>query len=374
MKKVLLTATVQSHICQFHKPLAALLHENGYEIHVAARNNLAEKNGLKLDFVDKVYDIPFARSPKSPDNFKAYKQLKTIIDSEYYDVIHCNTPMGGFVTRLAARRARKKGTAVIYTAHGFHFYKGSSKASWTVIYPIEKAFARMTDKLVTINREDYALARERFKTDVYYIHGVGVNEKRYVPAAEGEKTELRKKHGFRDEQKIMLIIGELLPNKNQQMAIRMMQKVIEVYPDAVLLIAGNGPERDNLENLVNELNLSDNVKLIGYCTNLEEYQKMIDLSVACSKREGLPLNIVESMLAENPIVATKNRGHCELIEHGITGYLVDVDDTDSMAEYVLKLLADTEQMNKMKKNCREFALQYGFEAVTQELKKVYGIE
>ncbi|MBE6116343.1 MAG: glycosyltransferase family 4 protein [Erysipelotrichaceae bacterium] len=374
MKKVLLTATVQSHICQFHKPLAALLHESGYEIHVAARNNLAEKNGLKLDFVDKVYDIPFARSPKSPDNLKAYKQLKKIIDSENYDVIHCNTPMGGFVTRLAARRARKMGTTVIYTAHGFHFYKGSSKASWTVIYPIEKTFARLTDKLVTINREDYALAKERFKTDVYYIHGVGVNEKRYVPAAEGEKSALRKKHGFNDEQKIMLIIGELLPNKNQQMAIRMMQKVIEVYPDAVLLIAGNGPERDNLENLVNELNLSDNVKLIGYCTNLEEYQKMIDLSVACSKREGLPLNIVESMLAENPIVATKNRGHCELIEHGVTGYLVDVDDTDSMAEYVLKLLADTEQMNKMKKNCREFALQYGFEAVTQELKKVYGIE
>ncbi|MBQ3384032.1 MAG: glycosyltransferase family 4 protein [Erysipelotrichaceae bacterium] len=374
MKKVLLTATVQSHICQFHKPLAALLHENGYEIHVAAQNNLAEKNGLKLDFVDKVYDIRFARSPKSPDNLKAYKQLKKIIDSENYDVIHCNTPMGGFVTRLAARRARKKGTTVIYTAHGFHFYKGSSKASWTVIYPIEKTFARLTDKLVTINREDYALARERFKTDVYYIHGVGVNEKRYVPAAEGEKSALRKKHGFNEEQKIMLIIGELLPNKNQQMAIRMMQKVIEVYPDAVLLIAGNGPERENLENLINELDISDNVKMIGYCTNLEEYQKMIDLSVACSKREGLPLNIVESMLADNPIVATKNRGHCELVEHGVTGYLVDVDDTDSMADYVLKLLADTEQMNKMKKNCREFALQYGFEAVTQELKKVYGIE
>ena len=374
MKKVLLTATVQSHICQFHKTLAALLHENGYEIHVAAQNNLAEKNGLKLDFVDKVYDIRFARSPKSPDNLKAYKQLKKIIDSENYDVIHCNTPMGGFVTRLAARRARKKGTTVIYTAHGFHFYKGSSKASWTVIYPIEKTFARLTDKLVTINREDYALARERFKTDVYYIHGVGVNEKRYVPAAEGEKSALRKKHGFNEEQKIMLIIGELLPNKNQQMAIRMMQKVIEVYPDAVLLIAGNGPERENLENLINELDISDNVKMIGYCTNLEEYQKMIDLSVACSKREGLPLNIVESMLADNPIVATKNRGHCELVEHGVTGYLVDVDDTDSMADYVLKLLADTEQMNKMKKNCREFALQYGFEAVTQELKKVYGIE
>ena len=374
MKKVLLTATVQSHICQFHKPLAALLHENGYEIHVAARNNLAEKNGLKLDFVDKIYDIPFARSPKSPDNIKAYKQLKKIIDSEHYDVIHCNTPMGGFVTRLAARKARKQGTEVIYTAHGFHFYKGSSKASWTVIYPIEKTFAKLTDKLVTINREDYALAKEKFNTDVYYIHGVGVNEERYIPGAEEEKSEIRKKYGFTDQQKILLIIGELLPNKNQQMAIRMMKQIIKVYPDAVLLIAGNGPEEENLENLISEMELPYNVRMLGYCTNLEEYQKMIDLSIACSKREGLPLNIVESMLAENPVVATKNRGHCELIEHGVTGYLVDVDDIDSMATYVLQLLGNKERFIKMKKNCREFALQYGFKAVTEELKKVYGIE
>ncbi len=373
MKKVLLTATVQSHICQFHKPLVALLHENGYEVHVAARNNLAEKNGLKLDFADKVFDVPFARSPKSTHNIEAYKQLKRIIDSEHYDVIHCNTPMGGFVTRLAARGARKNGTAVIYTAHGFHFYKGSSKASWAVIYPVEKYFTRYTDKLVTINKEDYAFAREHFKCRVYYTHGVGVNENRYLPATDKEKSELRKKYGFSDEQKILLIIGELLPNKNQQMAIRMMKKVIESYSDALLLIAGNGPEKDNLESLIHELHLENNVKLLGYCTYLEEYQKLIDISVACSKREGLPLNIVESMLAENPVVATKNRGHCELIEDGVTGYLVDIDDVDMMAEHVVELLSDKEKLTKMKKNCRSFALQYGYKSVTEELKKVYEV-
>lgn len=93
--KVLLTATVQSHICQFHKPLVEVLHACGYEVHVAARNNLAEKNGLKLDFVEKVYDVPFARSPKNKDNITAYKQLKKIINEGRYDIIHCNTPMGG---------------------------------------------------------------------------------------------------------------------------------------------------------------------------------------------------------------------------------------------------------------------------------------
>ena len=100
--KVLLVATVQSHICQFHKPLVAMLREHGCEVHVAARNNLAEKNGLKLDFVEQVFDVPFQRSPFSPKNLGAYKQLKKIIDEGSYNVIHCNTPVGGVLGRLAA--------------------------------------------------------------------------------------------------------------------------------------------------------------------------------------------------------------------------------------------------------------------------------
>ena len=136
-KKVLITATVQSHICQFHKPLVKMLHENGYEVHTAARDNLAEKNGLKLDFADKVYNVPFSRSPVSKNNIKAYKVIKEIIAENDYDIIHCNTPMGGVVTRLAAKKQRKNGIKVIYTAHGFHFYKGAPLKNWLFYYPVE---------------------------------------------------------------------------------------------------------------------------------------------------------------------------------------------------------------------------------------------
>ena len=140
--KILLTATVQSHICQFHKPLVEVLHAHNCEVHVAARNNLAEKNGLKLDFVEKVFDIPFSRSPKSADNLKAERLLKKIINEGQYDVIHCNTPMGGIITRIAAKQARKNGARLIYTAHGFHFYEGAPKKNWMVFYPIEKYMAK----------------------------------------------------------------------------------------------------------------------------------------------------------------------------------------------------------------------------------------
>lgn len=372
--KVLLTATVQSHICQFHRPLVEVLHAHGCEVHVAARDNLAEKNGLKLDFVEKVFNVPFARSPKNKNNLHAYKELKTIIDDEHYDVIHCNTPMGGIVTRLAARRIRKKGTKVYYTAHGFHFYQGASKKNWIVFYPIEKFFSRITDKLITITREDYKLANEKFHCQVEHIHGVGVDGKRYCSVSREEQLTIRKKFNFSSEQKIILCVGELLPNKNQKMAIQAMKEIVKEYPDAQLLLAGNGPEKENLENLIKATDLTHNVKMLGYVTNLQEYQKIADVSVSCSKREGLPLNIVEAMLSGTPVVASKNRGHRELICDGKIGFLVDIDDYKAMATKVLILLQDNILYGKIKENASLYAQAYTFNNVKKELRKVYEFE
>lgn len=369
--KVLLTATVQSHICQFHKPLVEVLHSHGCEVHVAAKDNLAEKNGLKLDFVEKVYDIPFARSPKSPDNIKAYEQLKKIIKDGNYDVIHCNTPMGGIVTRLAARKARTNGTKVYYTAHGFHFYQGAPKKNWIVFYPIEKFFSRFTDKLITITHEDYKLASEKFHCQVEHIHGVGVNEERYYPVSAEEQLKLREEFGFSADQKIILCIGELLPNKNQTMAIHMMQQVVKQFPDAMLLLAGNGPEKENLEAEIRQCGLTRNARMLGYCTFLEKYQRISDILVACSKREGLPLNLVEAMLSGNPVVASINRGHRELIQDGKTGFLVSVDSSGHMAEKVLELLLDSQKYNEVSRKARTYALDYGFKSVKHELEEVY---
>lgn len=373
MKKVLLVATVQSHIAQFHRPLAEVLHTHGFEVHVAARNNLAEKNGLKLDFADKVFDVPFSRSPKSTDNITAHKKLKKILDNNHYEVVHCNTPMGGAVTRLAAKNARKKGTKVFYTAHGFHFYQGASKKSWMVFYPIEKYLSKLTDTLITITREDYKLASEKFHCKVEYMHGVGVSSQRYFSVTEDKKKHIREKMGYDTEQKIILCIGELNTNKNQTMAIKMMHKVVEKYPTALLLLAGNGPKRQFLEDFIISENLQKNVKMIGYVTNLQDYQHIVDAQVCCSKREGLPLNVVESMLSGNPVVASMNRGHRELIDDGETGFLVNIDDYETMATRVLSLLENGNLKSQIVQNAFQFAQQYTFESVKSELARIYGL-
>lgn len=371
-RKVLLTATVQSHIAQFHRALAQMLHSHGYEVHVAARDNLAVKNGLKIDWADKVYDVPFSRSPKSRDNIKAYRLLKHIIDSEHYDFIHCNTPMGGIITRLAARKTRKSGTKVIYTAHGFHFYKGASRLAWLTYYPVERFFCRWTDTLITINHEDFRLATKKFKTAVSYIHGVGVDSSRYVPLTyEAEGARLRDELDIPADAEVIMSIGELLPNKNQQMIIKAMPRILEKCPNAFLIIAGNGPQRENLGILISCLGLTASVRLIGYCTHLEKYQKIASVVAACSYREGLPLNIVEAMLADNPVVAAKNRGHNELISDGETGFLVERDDSEAMADRIIRLLTSPELHRHMGDKAHEFAMMYSFDNVKTELENIY---
>lgn len=373
MKKVLLVATVQSHIGQFHRPLAEVLHNHGYEVHVAAHDNLYLKNGLKLDFVDKVFDVPFSRSPKSKDNIEAYKQLKQILDNNHYEVVHCNTPMGGFITRLASRNARKKGTKVFYTAHGFHFYDGAPKKNWIIFYPIERFFSRMTDTLITITREDYKLALKKFYCHIEHMHGVGVDGERYFKVSDEEKKVMREKMGYSSTQKLILCIGELNINKNQTMAIKAMHKVVKQYPEAMLILAGNGPREEFLKDFIRQEGLEKNVQMIGYVTNLQDYQHIVDVQVCCSKREGLPLNVVEAMLSGNPVVASLNRGHRELIENGKTGYIVAVDDSENMAEKVLLMLRDENQKQYIEKNAMIFAQQYTFDNVKKELKKIYGL-
>ena len=374
MKKVLLTATVQSHIAQFHRPLAEVLHEHGYELHVAARNNLGEKNGLSLDFADKVFDVPFSRSPKSPDNVKAYFQLKKILAADTYDVVHCNTPMGGIVTRLAAVKARKQGTRVFYTAHGFHFYKGASKKNWLVFYPVEKIMAGFCDTLITITKEDRRLAGQKFHTNVEHIHGVGVYTERYHAVSDAEKLQMRSKEGLKDSDFVILCTGELNQNKNQKALIKAAAELKESIPGLKILLAGNGPLEQELRMQIRELGVEDEVRLLGYRTDLEKVTPAADLVVSCSYREGLPLNILEAMLCCKPVVASVNRGHRELVRTGYNGYLVPPDSPAKYAEAIKKIYNSRKLAEQLGENGFRMAQPYTAASVKKELSRIYQLD
>jgi len=368
-KKALLVATVQSHIGQFHKPLMKLLKDNGWEIHVAARDNLAEKDGLSLEYPDKVFDVAFQRSPFDPRNLKAYRMLKKIINDGKYDVIHCNTPVGGLLTRLAARDVRRHGTKVIYTAHGFHFYKGAPLKNWFIYYPIEKWLSRYTDVLVTITEEDFNLAKNKFNCQVFHLHGAGANSSKYHPISSEEIVKQKNDLGLGND-RVILNVGELLPNKNQKAAILAMKRIVGAFPDAHLLIAGDGPSRQKLETLVVEEGLEKHVTFLGYTTKLEKYMQVCDVLLACSYREGLPFNLMESMLCGKPIVASHNRGHNELVHEGENGYLVNPDDYQAYAEKICQIFGGKKNYFDV---CLKIGSLYRDINVVEELKFLYGI-
>jgi len=369
-RRVLLVASVLSHICQFHKPLMRLLKSNGYEIHVAARDNLAEKNGLQLEYPDKVFDIPFSRSPMNiASMLRSYSALKEILKENRYEVVHCNTPVAGVVTRLVARNYRKTGTKVFYTAHGFHFYKGAPKKNWIIYYPIELLMSFYTDTLITINEEDYLFAKKNFHCKVVRTHGVGASTERYSPVGEMEKQLIRKElniNGF----PILLNVGELRPNKNQKTAISAMPHILKQYPKAQLFIAGNGPLEETLKKQIADMNLEKHVKLLGYTTKSNEYVKACDVLVACSYREGMPLNIMEAMLCGKPVVASHNRGHDELVEDGKTGYLINPDDSFEYAVCIARVMNKPDNFSE---RALKAVIPYSEKSVSEELKGVYGL-
>lgn len=370
MKKALLTATVQSHIAQFHRPLIKILKKEGYEIHIAAKDNLFEKNGLDIRNIDRKYNIPFERSPLKRNNIKAFFELRKIIREEQYDIISCNTPMGGIVTRLATIGTKKKKSKLFYTAHGFHFYKGAPKKNWFVFYPIEKVMAHFTDVLITITKEDYKLALKKFKTEIKHIYGIGADENKYLAVTEDENIIFRKKMGY-DKRKVILCTGELNENKNQITLIRAISQIVTKYSDVLLLLAGNGPKEDELRDEIKNLGMEEYVTLLGYHTDLEKYTNACNIVVSVSFREGMPLNILEAMICEKPIVASNNRGHRELISHGENGYLVQADNIEDISDKILELLENKEKCEQFSRKSKERVQPYLMKNVEKDLMKIY---
>ena len=370
MSKILYTATVLSHICQFHLPYLEELQKRGHVVHVAARDNLNEKNGLKLQFTDRYINIPFQRSPKNMRNLTAYHRLKTLIDQERYDLIVCNTPMGGMITRLAAKNARKRGTKVIYIAHGFHFYKGAPKKNWLLFYPVERIMAHLCDTLITITQEDFIFARKKFHTNVVHIHGIGVSPERYHPVSIAEQHEMRAAEGLLPNDFVILCTGELNQNKNQATLIEAVSRCRNNIPHLRVLLAGNGSLEAKLKSRVRELHLEDIVTFLGYRTDLERVVPAVDLIVSCSHREGLPLNILEGMLCAKPIVASINRGHNELVDHKQTGFLFHQNDVSKLSSYIQILYTNTVMKEKMCASGNKKATKYTVTSVKQELLPV----
>ena len=372
MKKVLFVATVTKHINSFHIPYLKWFKEEGYEVHVASNGN------EPIEYCDKHYNLPFERFPLRKNNIKTYRELKKIINENKYEIIHCHTPVGGVLTRLAAKKARKKGTRVIYTAHGFHFYKGAPLLNWLIYYPIEKWLSRYTDCLITINKEDYELAKKKFRKckQIELVHGVGLDTTKFdIKISNQALATLKDEISIKKDNIVLTYIAELNKNKNQQLLIKTIEQIVkEGDTRYILLLVGDGKLKERYQKYVKKHKLENNIKILGKRNDIAKILKITDIYVASSLREGLPVNILEAMYMGLPIVATDNRGHRELIKNKKNGYIIDSEQKKKdFCEKIIELSHNKKIYNKFKEENKKIVKKFSLEEVTKEIRKIYNI-
>lgn len=365
--KVLFCANVDHHFTGFHIPYLKWFKDKGWEVHVAANGS------IDIPYVDFKYNIPIQRAPIRLKNIKAYKEFKTILNQNKYQIIHCHTPMGGMLARLAAIKARKEGTQLIYTAHGFHFCKGSPLYNWIMYYPIEKMMAHFTDCLITINREDYKLASSQFKVkQIEHVHGVGINTEEFKPVSTNKKNELKKSFGYDPDKILLFYAAEFNRNKNQQFLLHSLALIKEELPNAKLLLAGDGPLLEKCKQLAKNLGISNMVDFLGLRNDIKEILPMCDLAVASSLREGLPVNIMEAMACELPIVAVDNRGHRELIRNNQNGWILEESNMFDFSRKIISLAKNKALQDEFGINGRKIILdKYSIDKVLLEKSRIY---
>ena len=374
MKKVLFVATVvKTHIMEFHIPYLKMFKEEGWETAVAARNDYENPADCKIPYCDNYYNIPFERNPLKLGNLKAYKELKRVIDKGEYDIIHCHTPVGAMLTRLAAKQARKQGTKVFYTAHGFHFYKGAPAINWLLYYPVEKWLSRYTDVLITINKEDYERAKSFKAGKVCYVPGVGIDLKKFN-SGYVDKNEKREEIGVHADDFVLLSVGELIPRKNHEVVIRALSvlKQRDNLNHIEYVICGRGAYEADLKKLAEGLDVADHVHFLGYRNDISEICNCADLFVFISHQEELPMALMEAMACGLPVVCSNIRGSTDLIEDGVTGFLAN-NTPEEVAEAISEMKNNTALRNRVASAALHKIKQFDLSSVEDEMSKIYGV-
>lgn len=377
MKKVLIVSSVASMIDQFNKDNIKVLQDLGYEVHVATNfdnpGTITIERAIHLkEYLDSekvtFFQIDFDRSPLNVSKFRnAYKQLKKISEMNKYELVHLHSPIGGIIGRMVFK---KEQTKIIYTAHGFHFFKGAPIKNWLIYYPIEKYFSKYTDVLITINSEDYEISKKKLKAKkIEFINGVGVDSKKFNKVDDLEKNKLKVKNMFSESDFLLIYVGELSYRKNQLNLIEAMKKIDA--EEVKLLLVGQGDDEKMLKDYVNKSNLKKQVKFLGYRTDISDLMGMADVVVSTSRQEGLPVNLIEGMCKGKPLIVTDCRGNRDLVSDGINGFKVNINKPDKLAIKIIETYNDKKLLNSFSAKSYELSKLYDLHFISNEMKKIY---
>ena len=367
-KKVLFTANLESFFTKFLIPQLKYFKDEGYEVHIAAKSE--DKD---IPYVDKKFDVDFARGFNLKQNIRSYKQMKEIFKNEHYDIVSCHTPFGGAITRLAYKNLKIKNTKMVYMAHGFHFYKGQNKLKYMLFYNAEKYLAKYTDELITINLDDYEISKKKFKTKTVYVPGVGLDKEKFnFKMLKQEKKELRESLGIKEKSFVMIYPAEITNRKRQVWLVNTLKETLYKNENFHLLLPGKDSLSGKVHEYVKELSLDKQVHFLGFRNDIPKLLNIADLAVTSSMQEGLPVNVMEAIYVGLPVVATACRGNRDLIQNKKNGYVVDVDDKEKFVERVLEVYNfNKEKKKKIKDIDKKIIEKYLLENVLDKIMRVY---
>ncbi|MEG1003850.1 MAG: glycosyltransferase family 4 protein [Clostridium sp.] len=370
MKRILYVTTVSRTINAFLVPHIKTLLDEGYLVDCATSIDKEIDDSIITRGV-KIYEIPFNRNPLSYSNLKAFKELLNIQKKNNYDIIHVHTPIASIYGRLV--KLKFNNIKTIYTAHGYHFFKGSSKLSWIIYYPIEKLMAKLTDLTININREDYDVTKKRLKPrNCWLMNGVGLDLSKYKKLSEVENLIIRKKLGLEKDNFVIIMIAEFNSNKNQIQLIKAMELIKDKYKNIKVICVGDGENYNDLKREIEVRDLTGQIKLLGYREDINDLINISDIGILLSYREGLPRNIMELMACGKRVIATNIRGCRDIVNNKEIGYLVQPGDYKGTSDYIVKLYKEkrlNEELNgKIIENCRT---NYNIETINNELVEIY---
>lgn len=373
-----MTATVPSMIGQFNLSNIQILQGLDFQVYVACNlcdTSVWDKETID-NFIDELkkinvvcYHVDFSRNPlKMTDNIKAYKQLKQLVVNKNIELIHCHTPVAGVLSRCVAHKLKIK---VIYTAHGFHFFSGGPIKNWIIYYPIEKYLSKWTDALITINKEDFKRAKEKFNAKkTFYIPGVGVDLNKFKPK-DVNKKEMRKKLGIPEKAFLLISVGELSARKNHQIVIRALGKIKN--NDIYYIIAGKGEDKERYEKIIEENELENNVFLLGARNDIKDLCNISDCFIHPSIREGLGIAPLEAMACGLPLISSYVNGIKDYTEDGVSGYCVDPNNCEDIQTAIINMYNNPDFRNNCGENNKKTVRAFDVRNTYNIMKEIYKI-
>lgn len=352
---MLFTASTYSHIVKFHLPYLEKFGEEGWTVHVACGGP-----PMPVPYVERVIDLPFEKSMRSPKNFKAAILLGNEMERERYDLVITHTSLAAFFTRLAVKRQKER-PAVANMVHGYLFDDGTPWLKRNLLLGAERWTASATDLVLTMNRWDYEAAEKyRLGQKAAQVPGVGVDFTRFERVPPGSREKLRKQWGVPEDAFVVVYAAEFSRRKSQGVLVRALGRL----PGKVwLALAGEGALREECRVLAERLGVADRVLFPGQVEDIPGWYAMADAACSASRSEGLPFNIMEAMYAGLPVAASEVKGHSDLVTDGVTGLLYPYGDAGACAERIARLMGSAELREELARGAKEAVARYSLERV-----------